>query len=307
MTNAINFIDGLDGLAAGHRGHRRGHVLPLHDAAARPRHPHRRQHRPADRGDRRSACASASCPSTSTRPGSSWATAARCSSGCSWPRPPWWSAAGSTRACSSAARPTSSSPRCSSRSFILGVPIFDTFLAIVRRAAKRKAPSGADKEHIHHRLVRLGHGHRRSVLILWAWTALLSVLVLYPTYSDGKGNALVPGGHRRAVPGPLHRAAPGGALDPRRPPGRDRGRCGAGGRRQGRPVADGGGPNGPGERPPRDAGRGAGLVRRPGPSRARRGRPSRPNPERRKPGRGHPRAKLQHGPWGNLRPREDAD
>lgn len=78
--------------------------------------------------------------------------------------------------------------------FILGVPIFDTFLAIVRRAAKRKAPSGADNEHIHHRLVRLGHGHRRSVLILWAWTALLSILVLYPTYTDGKGNALVPVG-----------------------------------------------------------------------------------------------------------------
>lgn len=77
---------------------------------------------------------------------------------------------------------------------ILGVPIFDTFLAIVRRAAKRKAPSGADNEHIHHRLVRLGHGHRRSVLILWAWTALLSILVLYPTYTDGKGNALVPVG-----------------------------------------------------------------------------------------------------------------
>ena len=78
--------------------------------------------------------------------------------------------------------------------FILGVPIFDTFLAIVRRAVKRKAPSGADNEHIHHRLVRLGHGQRRSVLILWGWTALLSVLVLYPTYSDGKGNALVPVG-----------------------------------------------------------------------------------------------------------------
>jgi UDP-GlcNAc:undecaprenyl-phosphate GlcNAc-1-phosphate transferase len=78
--------------------------------------------------------------------------------------------------------------------FILGVPIFDTFIAIVRRAIKRKAPSGADNEHIHHRLVRLGHGQRRAVLILWAWTALLSVLVLYPTYSDGQGNALVPVG-----------------------------------------------------------------------------------------------------------------
>jgi UDP-GlcNAc:undecaprenyl-phosphate GlcNAc-1-phosphate transferase len=39
--------------------------------------------------------------------------------------------------------------------------------------------------------MRLGHGQRRSVLILWAWTALLSGMVLYPTYT-GRGDALVP-------------------------------------------------------------------------------------------------------------------
>ena len=32
--------------------------------------------------------------------------------------------------------------------------------------------------------MRLGHGQRRSVLILWAWTALLSALVLYPALTD---------------------------------------------------------------------------------------------------------------------------
>ena len=45
--------------------------------------------------------------------------------------------------------------------------------------------------HLHHRLMRLGHGHRRSVLILWTWTALLSAFVLYPTYT-GEGDAIVP-------------------------------------------------------------------------------------------------------------------
>ncbi len=78
--------------------------------------------------------------------------------------------------------------------FILGVPIFDTLLAIVRRATKRTGVASADKEHIHHRLMRLGHGHRRSVLILWAWTALLSALVLVPIYFGGTGNGLVPVG-----------------------------------------------------------------------------------------------------------------
>ncbi len=64
---------------------------------------------------------------------------------------------------------------------ILGVPILDTAFAIVRRATGRRGLASADKGHLHHRLMNLGHGHRRSVLILWTWTALLSAFVLYPT------------------------------------------------------------------------------------------------------------------------------
>src|SRR5437764_7029067 len=75
--------------------------------------------------------------------------------------------------------------------FILGVPMIDTAFAIVRRAMKRASLSQADKEHLHHRLMRLGHGQRRSVVILWAWTAVLSLVVLFPTYTN-KGNAIVP-------------------------------------------------------------------------------------------------------------------
>jgi UDP-GlcNAc:undecaprenyl-phosphate GlcNAc-1-phosphate transferase len=67
---------------------------------------------------------------------------------------------------------------------ILGVPILDTAFAIVRRASKRQALDVADKGHLHHRLMNLGHGHRRSVLILWAWTALMSGFVLYPVLTD---------------------------------------------------------------------------------------------------------------------------
>jgi UDP-GlcNAc:undecaprenyl-phosphate GlcNAc-1-phosphate transferase len=74
---------------------------------------------------------------------------------------------------------------------ILGVPMIDTAFAIVRRASRRAGVATADKEHLHHRLMRLGHGQRRSVLILWAWTMLLSGLVLYPTYT-GRGDAVVP-------------------------------------------------------------------------------------------------------------------
>jgi hypothetical protein len=39
--------------------------------------------------------------------------------------------------------------------------------------------------------MRLGHGPRRAVVILWLWTALLSAVALIPTYTN-RGNALVP-------------------------------------------------------------------------------------------------------------------
>lgn len=77
--------------------------------------------------------------------------------------------------------------------FVMGVPIIDTAFAIVRRARKRAGLAEADKDHLHHRLMRLGHGQRRSVVILWLWTGLLSLFVLYPVYT-GRGDGLVPVG-----------------------------------------------------------------------------------------------------------------
>lgn len=74
---------------------------------------------------------------------------------------------------------------------ILGVPVFDTLFAVFRRARSRTGLATADKAHLHHRLMRLGHGQRRSVLILWAWTAILSCVVLVPTYTQ-RGNAVIP-------------------------------------------------------------------------------------------------------------------
>lgn len=75
--------------------------------------------------------------------------------------------------------------------FILGVPLLDAAFAIVRRATRRSGVATADKAHLHHRLMDLGHGHRRAVVILWAWTALLSAFVLIPVFTD-RGNGIVP-------------------------------------------------------------------------------------------------------------------
>lgn len=74
---------------------------------------------------------------------------------------------------------------------ILAIPILDTAFSIVRRAVTRSGVATADRKHLHHRLMAMGHGHRRAVLILWSWTLLLSALVLVPVYT-GRGNGLKP-------------------------------------------------------------------------------------------------------------------
>jgi UDP-GlcNAc:undecaprenyl-phosphate GlcNAc-1-phosphate transferase len=74
---------------------------------------------------------------------------------------------------------------------ILAVPLLDTAFSFARRLVQRKSFHTADREHLHHRLMRLGHGPRRSVTILWLWTALASAAALIPTYTN-RGNALVP-------------------------------------------------------------------------------------------------------------------
>ncbi len=77
--------------------------------------------------------------------------------------------------------------------FILGVPIADMAFAFIRRTAKGTGFHTPDKDHVHHRLLRLGHGPRRTVAILWAWTAVLSAFLLYPLF-DKQGNAVIPFG-----------------------------------------------------------------------------------------------------------------
>ena len=71
---------------------------------------------------------------------------------------------------------------------VLGVPILDVIFAIIRRTRSGVGFATADTGHLHHRLIKLGHGPRRAVVIMWLWTALLSGFVLYPSLSDGPTN-----------------------------------------------------------------------------------------------------------------------
>jgi UDP-GlcNAc:undecaprenyl-phosphate GlcNAc-1-phosphate transferase len=52
---------------------------------------------------------------------------------------------------------------------LLMVPMADMVLAVVRRTRAGRSPMSADKQHLHHRLLEIGHSQRRAVLIMWMW------------------------------------------------------------------------------------------------------------------------------------------
>ncbi|HEU5266528.1 MAG TPA: MraY family glycosyltransferase [Jatrophihabitans sp.] len=57
---------------------------------------------------------------------------------------------------------------------VLALPLIDLLLAVVRRVARRRSPFAPDKEHLHHRLLQMGHTQRRAVLLLYFWSALVA-------------------------------------------------------------------------------------------------------------------------------------
>jgi UDP-GlcNAc:undecaprenyl-phosphate GlcNAc-1-phosphate transferase len=59
---------------------------------------------------------------------------------------------------------------------LLGLPVLDTLLAIIRRSKKHGHIFTADKNHIHHQLMSLGFSHKSAVLMLWAFSLILSLL-----------------------------------------------------------------------------------------------------------------------------------
>jgi UDP-GlcNAc:undecaprenyl-phosphate/decaprenyl-phosphate GlcNAc-1-phosphate transferase len=69
---------------------------------------------------------------------------------------------------------------------VLFVPLLDLLLAVVRRTRAGRSPFAADKLHLHHRLLEIGHSHRRAVLLIYLWASLLAfgavALTLFDVY-----------------------------------------------------------------------------------------------------------------------------
>ena len=57
---------------------------------------------------------------------------------------------------------------------VLALPLIDLLMAVVRRVARGRSPFAPDKQHLHHRLLEIGHSHRRAVLLLYFWSAVVA-------------------------------------------------------------------------------------------------------------------------------------
>lgn len=74
---------------------------------------------------------------------------------------------------------------------IFGLPLFDTTFAIVRRIIHGKSPFEADRGHLHHRLMDMGFGQKQSVRILYAICAMLGISSIMLTRDVWQGGALL--------------------------------------------------------------------------------------------------------------------
>ena len=77
---------------------------------------------------------------------------------------------------------------------VIFVPMLDLLLAIVRRTRAGRSAFSPDKMHLHHRLLEIGHSHRRVVLLIYLWVGIvalaafvISLLVMFRT-TMGKKN-----------------------------------------------------------------------------------------------------------------------
>ncbi|MFQ6484779.1 MraY family glycosyltransferase [Brachybacterium epidermidis] len=69
---------------------------------------------------------------------------------------------------------------------VMVVPFLDFALAVLRRIGSGRSPFHADKAHLHHRLLSLGHSKTTAVLIMYTWTVVISIGMLLPLVLDAQ-------------------------------------------------------------------------------------------------------------------------
>jgi UDP-GlcNAc:undecaprenyl-phosphate GlcNAc-1-phosphate transferase len=78
---------------------------------------------------------------------------------------------------------------------IMMLPLLDIVWAVVRRTARGQRPWQADSQHLHHRMLKIGHGHRRAVMLLWLWGFVMAMgsvsFVVLPPLVAGIGGAVL--------------------------------------------------------------------------------------------------------------------
>ena len=74
---------------------------------------------------------------------------------------------------------------------VLALPIVDLLLAVVRRVRRGRSPFAPDKQHLHHRLLELGHSHRRAVLLLYFWSAVVAFCGVALSFRGGHWPVIV--------------------------------------------------------------------------------------------------------------------
>ena len=57
---------------------------------------------------------------------------------------------------------------------VLAIPLLDLGMAVVRRVRAGRSPFAADREHLHHRLLRMGNSQREVAIIMYLWTAMFA-------------------------------------------------------------------------------------------------------------------------------------
>jgi UDP-GlcNAc:undecaprenyl-phosphate/decaprenyl-phosphate GlcNAc-1-phosphate transferase len=84
---------------------------------------------------------------------------------------------------------------------ILALPLMDVVLAVIRRLRRHQKWYAPDKEHIHHQLIEIGHTHRQAVLLMYLWSAVVAGAMLSITYARNRATIVIAVGFAALVIG----------------------------------------------------------------------------------------------------------